>query len=246
MSALNYAACAVVALALTGTGAMAQEAPRQVAVKGIKHPQMHSYRSVWAGLDAFDKHRALAPQAAALRFRIAPHANNPAAAIDGVTLHIVGQGDAIAVPIANGQFAIERNQAAYDDRADLMFNHKRHLCTTFAEVRTPGLPSNARRLGDLRLECQVNLAIIKKEAPFHIVAAVNTLLVSIDWCNKVGIYLSVPTERLHKATLVHGARTKNVAVEELPMHTTTDRPWPDDTRLVLEYGVGVETVAGDR
>ena len=235
----------MVALAFAGTGAMAQEAPRQVAVKGIKNPQMHSYRSVWAGLDAFDKHRALAPQAAPLRFRIMPNANNPAAVIDSVTLHIVGKGDAIAVPITDGQFAIERHQAAYDDHADLMFNHKRHLFSTFAEVRTPGLPSNARRLGDLRLECQVNLAIIKKEAPFHIVAAVNTLLVSIDWCKKVGIYLSVPTERLHKATLVHGARRKHVAVRDLPMHTSTDLSWPDDTLLELEYSAVAAALPSD-
>jgi len=31
------------------------------------------------------------------------------------------------------------------------------------EVRTPGLPENVRRLGDLRLECKVMIEIAKEE-----------------------------------------------------------------------------------
>lgn len=236
MSALKYAACAVVAFAFAGTGAMAQEVPQQVDVKGIKNPQMRAYRSVWAGLDAFDEHRALAPQADAVRFRIKPYAANKDGVIDGITLHIVGKGDAIAVPIADSQFTIARNQRAYDDNADLMFNHKRYLFKTFAEVRTPGVPSNARRLGDLRLECQVNVAMVKKEAPFYIVAAANALFMTTDWCKKLGIQMSVPTEQLSKVTMVHGERKKNVALTELSMGALVDQSWPDDTLVELEYG----------
>ncbi len=222
-------------LALTAAGAMAQEPPRQVEVKGIKDPQMRSYRSVWAGLDAFDKHRALAPNADPVRFRIKPYLANKDGAIDGITLNIVGRGDPIPVQVENGQFTIARIKAAYDDKADLMFNHKRHLFKTFAEVRTPGVPPNARRLGDLRLECQVNVAIVKEEAPFYIVAAANALLVTTDWCKKVGIQLSVPSEGLSKVTLVDGDRRKEVKLEDLTMHTSTDLTWPDDSLLELEY-----------
>lgn len=235
MSAFKHVACTMVALALASPGAMALEAPRHVEVKGMKDPQMRSYRSVWAGLDAFDKHRALAPQADPVRFRIKPYPANKNGALEGITLHIVGKGNAIPVPIVDGQFMVERNQAAFDDKADLMFNHKRHLFKTFAEVRTPGVPSNARRLGDLRLECQVNVAIVKKEAPFYIVAAANTLFATSDWCKKLGIQMSLPTEQLSKVTMVHGERRKNVALAELSTGALIDLSWPDDTLVELEY-----------
>ncbi len=234
MNGVGYLCCAVV-LAVTAASASAQEPPRQVEVKGIKDPQMRSYRSVWAGLDAFDKHRALAPQADPVRFRIKPYPANKDGAIDGIALNIVGNGSAIPVPVENGQFTIARIQAAYDDKADLMFNHKRHLFKTFAEVRTPGVPANARRLGDLRLECQVNVAIVKEEAPFYIVAAANALLVTTDWCKKLGIHLSVPSERLVKVTLVDGERRKDIKLDDMTMHTSTDLSWPDDSLLELEY-----------
>ncbi len=245
MSRLKHAAFAMAALAFAGTGAMAQDAPRQVEVKAIKDPQMRSYRSVWAGLDAFDKHRALAPQADSVRFRIKPYAANKDGAIDAITLKIAGNGESIPVPIADGQFTIGRNQQAYDDNADLIFNHKRHLFKTFAEVRTPGMPSNARRLGDLRLECQVNVAMVKKEAPFYIVAAVNALFVTTDWCAKLGIQMSIPTEGLGKVTMVHGERRKNVPLGELSMGALVDQSWPDDTLVELQYGADAAAAASD-
>lgn len=233
---VKHFACAMVALAFCGSGAMAQDAPRQVEVKGLKDPQMHAYRSVWAGLDAFDKHRALAPRADPVRFRIQPYPANKAGAMDGITLHIVGKGDAIEVPIVDGQFTIALNQAAYDDKADLMFNHKRNLFKTFAEVRTPGVPSGARRLGDLRLECQVDVAIIKTEIPFHINVMLNAVFAGSNWCEKVGLYLSIPVAGLGKATLAHGARRKDFPLADISDGIKISAlEWPDDTLLELDY-----------
>ncbi len=230
-----YKACVVAALALAGTGAMAQEPPRQVEVKGIKNPQLRSYRAAVAGLDAFDKHRALAPQADPVQFVLKPNANSKTPELDGITLHIVGKGDAIAVPIENGRFTIARNQAAYDDKADLLFNHKRDLFSSHAEVRTPGVPGNVRRLGDLRLECKVNVAIIKAEIPFYMVAAINALFTTTDWCKKIGIQFSVPSKGLKKVMLVNGDRRQELAPRDLTSEPTADLAWPDDTLVEPEY-----------
>ena len=81
----------------------------------------------------------------------------------------------------------------------------------------------------------MNVAIVKDEAPFYIVAAGNAVLATTDWCKKVGVHLSVPTERLSKVTLVDGERRKEVKPEDLTMHTSTDLSWPDDSLLELEY-----------
>jgi hypothetical protein len=225
------------ALAFSGAGAMAQEPPKLVEVKGVRDPQMQAYRGAWAGLDAFDKYRHLAPQAGPLQFRVRPRSDNKNGSIQGITLAIVGKGDAIPVAIgADGLFIIERNQAAYDDKADLIFNHKRHLFTAFAEIRTPGLAANVRRVGDLRLECQVNAAIVKTEIPFYFHAMANAVFGGGDWCAKVAIYRSVPLQELRRATLVHGARRKDFALLDLRDATKIAEPeWPDDALLELEY-----------
>ena len=188
--------------------AQAQESPAVVEIKGMKDPQMRSYRAVAAGLDAFDKHHALAPKVGQLWFRIAPAPANKGASIEGITMRIVGEGEAIPVPIgADGLFVVPRNQAAHEDDADLVMNRKTGLFRTQVQVRTPGLKSNLRRLGDLRLECQATIAIVKKEAPFYIVALGNTVFLSTDWCNKEGLNWGIGTAaRLDKATLVHGER----------------------------------------
>ena len=225
------------ALALAGAGAMAQETPRLVEVKGVRDPQMQAYRSVWAGLDAFDKYHALAPKAGPLQFRIRPSTDNQGASLAGITLHIVGKADQIPVAIApDGMFTIPRNRAAYDDKADLIFNHKRYLFTAFAEIRTPGLPANMRRIGDLRLECQVNVAIVKKEIPFGIHVMANTMFGGGDWCAKIGHYRSIPVQQLRSATLVYGERRQDFPLIYLRDGIKiADAEWPDDTLLELDY-----------
>lgn len=225
--------------ALPGT-ALAQNPPKAVEIKGLKDPELRRYRSVSVGLDAFDQHRALAPQAEALRFQLVPRRAHADATTDGITLHIVGKGDPVAVPIMpDGSFTIGRDDAAFRDNADLMFNRKRNMFRSIADVRTPGLPDKVRRLGDLRLECRVNVAIIKTEIPLYIRAAITSMLLTGDWCAKMAIFMSLPPQKqLTKATLVHGERKK-----DLPLHLLdagfdsplTDAGWPDDALLELEY-----------
>ena len=220
--------------------ALAQDVPKSVEIKGLKDPELRRYRSVSAGLDAFDQHRALSPQVETLRFRLVPRRAGADAKTEGITLDIVGQGEPVPVPIAaDGSFTIARNERAFSDNADLMFNHKRNLFRSIADVRTPGLPDRVRRLGDLRLECRVNVAIVKSEVPLYIRAAITSLLLTGDWCGKIGIFLSLPhAKQLAKTTLVHGERRQDIPLHlldagfESPM---TDVTWSDDALLELEY-----------
>jgi hypothetical protein len=237
LNRLQQTVLAMAALAFSGAGALAQEPPRLVEVKGVRDPQMQAYRSAWAGLDAFDKYRHLAPQAGPLQFRVRPRADNKNGAIKGITLAIVGKGDALPVAIAaDGLFRIERNQAAYDDKADLIFNHKRQLFTAYAEVHTPGLPANVRRLGDLRLECQINVAIVKTEIPFYFHAMANGVFGGGDWCKKLGVYRSIPLQDVSRATLVHGERRKDFPLLDMrDSIKIAELEWPDDALLELEF-----------
>ena len=78
--------------------------------------------------------------------------------MDGVALEVAG--DSLAIPLKVGPdrtFTLERNPVALKENAQVMPNRKAGTMTWRADVRTPGLPPNTRRLGDLRLECEVGM-----------------------------------------------------------------------------------------
>lgn len=208
-----------------------------VPVNGMKKPEMRNYRAAWAGFEAFDKHRALAP-AASLHFRMISRNPSAAAPIDGVELKIVGDEESIPVPIAaDGKFTLPRVQAAYDSDALLVLNRKQGLLRAMPDIRTPGLPENVRRLGDLRLECQVLVAVVKEEIPFMINALINSVLLTRDWCGKEKLSIGFRAERTPKtATLVHGERRKEVQVTgEEYVAPIGDSAWPDDALIELTF-----------
>lgn len=228
----------LLAALLAGSAAQAQEPPRAVEVKGMKNPQMRSYRAIVAGLDAFDKHHALAPAVDQLRFRLEPSAANKDAPVDGITMHIVGKGDPIAVPVdAGGLYAIPRDETARRDNADLILNRKKDLFEGRVVVRSPGLASNVRRVGDLRLECHATVAIIKEEIPFLVNTFINGVFGTTNWCGNSGFEWDMRADApISAATLVSGEQRKALKVHgshvDIPVG---DRSWPDDALVELDY-----------
>ena len=110
---------AMLGLALLGGSASAQHPPGSVEVKGMKNPDMRSFRHVTVGLDTFDEYHAMAPAVGALRFKVRAKSSNKEKSIEGITLNIVGTEATIPVPIeADGGFVIERNQQAHDDKGE--------------------------------------------------------------------------------------------------------------------------------
>ncbi len=157
----------------------------EVVVDGTRRPELKSYRVMSAGLDAFDEHRKLAPTGS-LKFRLlqngAPYGEPQK--WDSVTLRLAGDELSIPLPIeADGTFTLPRSQAAYDEDADLVLNRKKSTISYYVKVLTPGLADNVRRMGDLRLQCEVTIAIGKKELNFAQRAFYNTVLLGGDWCS---------------------------------------------------------------
>ncbi len=78
----------------------------------------------------------------------------------------------LALPVgSDALFDVPRSQQAWDANAELVLRRKRNEVRVWPYVRTPGLADNQRRLGDLRLECQV------------FVALANTVFLTGDWCS---------------------------------------------------------------
>jgi hypothetical protein len=208
-----------------------------VEVTGTKNPELQRYRSMAGGLDAFDQHRSLAPNAT-LKARLSRRSDVWGARgnVDGITLRLVGNDVSIPIPIAaDGTFVLPRSQAAYDEDADLVVNQKKSTVRWFPDVRTPGVPPNARRLGDLRMECEVLMGVAKKEINFAQRAA-GTLLMGKDWCASPRVTVATPLgDYAMSAVVAHGGQRRYLPTTgyrlEAPIR---DKSLPDDALVEFE------------
>ena len=78
--------------------------------------------------------------------------------MENIQLEVSGNRFFEALQVApDHTFSLERREAALKENATVMPNRKAGTMTWRAEIRTPGLPPDTRRLGDLRLECEVGM-----------------------------------------------------------------------------------------
>lgn len=123
----------------------------------MQDPDWLPYRAMRRGLDAFARYHALAPDADA-RFVLRPQTAD--STTEGLMLRIVQGDNAILVPVmADGSFSLPPGLPHTDDNAELVLNRKKDLFRWRPWIQSPDLPRNTRRLGDLRLECQVLWAL---------------------------------------------------------------------------------------
>lgn len=216
---------------------MAMEELQSVAVSGIKNPELRSYRNMLAGLDMFESKRHLAPTADNLRFVLKPrHAGTSLA---GLSLRIAT--DDLSIPVvlaADGSFILPRDQATADGDAELMLNRSRGEFNGMPRVSSANVPPNMRRLGDVRLECQVAIAIAKKELNVLLRTAAAVALGGTDWCMSsrvsYGTYTPFASDSVtlvsgdKRTVLYTGHRMKYVV---LPL---SERNWPDDTLVEFQ------------
>jgi hypothetical protein len=240
-----------------------------VQVGAHRDPVEKSYRKIVRGMDLFEQRRNLAP-GAPLRFKLLPRTRD--ANMQGITLSIVG--DSVTIPVAvapDNTFTLERSQKALAENAVVMTNRKTRSMTWRADIRTPGLPPDTRRLGDLRLECLVGMEsdLVSNVRPFFGDIA-NFLLRAQGYCERGEVYYLFFAERpLFSVTLVAGNRREILSVDNLYAGLSrdpgiaddldycdcqvlldrtyyaplADRSWPDDTLIVLEYMDSVPAAA---
>lgn len=228
-------AMAAPAFAQDSTPPQAPPTAEKVEVSSIKDPELMPYRRMVRGLDAWEEKRALAPKAD-LRFELWTKDGKPAQA-EGLQLRIAGDTVNIALPLdANGTFVLPRSQEAFDDQADLVSNRKKAEIRWRPHVRTPGVPSNARRLGDLRLECEVGVAVRREEIPLLYRAGA---VAAGGLCRlPMTGYIYRAPKRLVSATVVSGERKARLPLvdEGKGYHAPLrDKSWDDEALVVYEF-----------
>ena len=207
--------------------------------------------AIVAGLDAFERHHRMAPAADVLRFRVERRgwASREQRQDEApLAVRLAGK-DGFVLPLAlNGalELIVPRSEEALDSDSELVLNRKRREYRVRPLVRTPGLPANVRRLGDLRLECQVMVAIGKEELGLMRTLMVNSLLLSPNWCGffnkeRDGFGFDMP-EVIAGATLREGDRSQALAFEGRSFRTAlADPDWSDDALIELTYEQPTET-----
>lgn len=242
-------------LLLCGSAAAAEEKKpvrelEPVHVNAMRNPEVRKYKVILAGLDAFDRHRRMAPAVERLQFRLRKQGKDESA--QPLAVRLAGDGG-FNMPIAidaDMRFVVPRVDAAEDAESELELNRKRRVYRTDPEIRTPGLPANHRRLGDLRLECKVTVAMAKAEIPTFWVMTINTIMLRTDWCGFFGDPEDFRWEGVSKkahfpyrsdqpllgAVLVDGNRSAKLEVKGTTFHVPIgNSTWSDDALIELMY-----------
>ena len=213
------------------------------------------------GMELFEKQRGMSPNAS-LRFKLLPRRRETD--MTSVEIDVLGSSVEFSVPVASDHtFAMPRNKQAIDENAQVTPNRKAQSMTWRTEIRTPGLPPNTRRLGDLRLECQVGMeaGLISNSSTF--VGRIATAVLDTPaYCDKKApLYLFFSDRPLFSVAMVAGQRREILAIDKLYAAASDDpglnddlpycdcevlidrtyvlplgdRSWPDDTLVEFEY-----------
>ena len=232
-----------------------------VTVRGTRDPVEKSYRKMLRGMELFERWHHLAPHAA-LRYKLLPRQSDTD--MDRIVLKVIGDSITLVVPVAaDHTFALERNQQAIDEDASVIPNRKARSMTWRTDIRTPGLPANTRRLGDLRLECKVGVEAGLLSEGMPVLAQIGALVKAFsDVCRgNVDQYLLFADRALFGVTMVAGPRRFVLSVNDLYMDMLNDptspaqlayldsqalldrtyfialgdTSWPDDTLVVFDF-----------
>lgn len=254
-------------LAGVGVSVAAQPVPAPalprvtISAQAPADPVEKSYRRMVRGMDLFERRHVLAPQAS-LRFKLLPR--RPGTDMGSVQVDLLGPTLELRVPVEpDFTFALPRNRQALVEDAVVSPNRRAMSMTWRTEIRTPGLPAHTRRLGDLRLECEVGVeaGLISNRRSF--VQGLADLVSSpVDQCQRADSrYLFFAERPLFGVTLVYGARREALPVDRLYAGASADpalaedlpycdcevlvdrsyflplgdRSWPDDTRVEFEF-----------
>ena len=232
-----------------------------IAAKANRDPVEKSYRKMVRGMDLFDAQLSLSPNGT-LRFKLLPR--KPDTDMKSIEMEVIGTTVAFAVAVLpDATFTLERNAKALAENAQVIPNRKAQTMTWRSDIRTPGLPPDTRRLGDLRLECRVGMeAGLISNSSNIIGRAVQAVLDTPAYCDrKAPLYLFFADRPMFSVALRSGSRREVLSIDKLYGNASDDPglkndlpycdcevlidrtyvlplgdlTWPDDTLVEFEY-----------
>ena len=255
---LNWLRNSFALLAIAASTTWAANDTMSIEVTALKNPVDKSYRKMVKGMDLFERDHGLAP-AASLRYRLLQR--KPGGEIEHAPLQILGRSFSQRIAVAEDRtFVLPRERKALDEDAVVQSERRAETMTWRADIHTPGLPSNVRRLGDLRLECEVGMEA-GLVSQYSVVDRIFDFFENgRDYCaGPAQKYLFFAERPLFSVTLKSGDRRETLPIQKLYAATINgrrselkhcdcealldrayvlplgDKSWPNDARVELEY-----------
>ena len=232
-----------------------------IATKANRDPVEKSNRKMVRGMDLFTAERSLSPNGV-LRFKLLPR--KPDTDMKSIEMEVIGSTVAFPVEVSSDStFTLERNAKAFDENATVIPNRKFQTMTWRSDIRTPGLPPNTRRRGDLRLECRVGMEAGLISNSSNIIGRLTQAVLDTPaYCDrKAPLYLFFADRPLFSVTMVSSNRREVLSIDKLYASASDDpnlksdlpycdcevlvdrtyvlplgdKSWPDDTSVEFEY-----------
>lgn len=233
---LGLCCAAVQAYADTGQAVepSAPDAAASVNVKGIRDPDWKPYSAMLKGVKRFAEKHALAP-GAELRFILEPRRAD--VDMHAITLRLESDEAGMAIPLGERNiFSLPVEQGPLYEKAELTVNRKAGSVRWIPYVRSAAASDTLRRLGDLRLACEVHWAIDKDTLPFAMRTAMSALGGPCNFVSQKGTYSFAEGRRITAATISFEGKSAPV-----PFSGTSFTPplreqdWSDDSVLELTF-----------
>ena len=255
------------ALATACLTAAAQTTPTQalpsvtIVAKANRDPVEKSYRKMVRGMDLFDAQLSLSPNGV-LRFKLLPR--KPDTDMKSIEMEVIGTTVAFVVAVLpDATFTLDRSVKALDENAQVIPNSKAQTMTWRSDIRTPGLPPDTRRLGDLRLECRVGMEAGLISNSSNVIGRITQAVLDTPaYCDrKAPLYLFFADRAIFSVALASGSRREVLSIDKLYGNASDDPglkndlpycdcevlidptyvlplgdlTWPDDTLVEFEY-----------
>ncbi|MDL2356863.1 MAG: hypothetical protein QFF03_16550 [Pseudomonadota bacterium] len=238
--------------------ASAETAVQVVEVAGLRDVDEKRYRKIFKGMEVFEENHQLAP-AASLRFRLYPRSKN--ASFAGLRVNLSRDGTNMPIALDDDHsFRLPKSADMAKDDALVTTNKKLGTYAWRVDIRTPGLPPNTRRLGDLRLECKVDMKGAELRQMIRDPSIMALVAVSDPCTFRTFTNPFFADRPVFNVTLVSGTRRESIASDWLYGNSTrvmpdamyelvdwrytrdrqyippiADSNWPDDTLLEFDY-----------
>lgn len=212
----------------------AQAMEPSVTVKGIRDPDWKPYSAMLKGVKRFEEKHGLAP-GAQLRFILEPRSTD--VDMHAIALRLESDEAGMQIPLGERNiFTLPVEQGPLYEKAELTVNRKAGSVRWIPYVRSAAASDTIRRLGDLRLACEVHWAIDKDTLPFAMRTAMGALGGPCNFVSQKGTYSFSEPRRITAATISYNDRSASV-----PFSGTSFTPplreqdWSDDSTIELVF-----------
>lgn len=211
-----------------------QDETASVNVKGIRDPDWKPYSAMLKGVKRFEEKHGLAP-GAQLRFILEPRRAD--VDMHAIALRLESDDAAMAIPMGERNiFTLPVEQGPLYEKAELTVNRKAGSVRWIPYVRSAAASDTLRRLGDLRLACEVHWAIDKDTLPFAMRTAMGALGGPCNFVSQKGTYSFSEPRRITAATISYNGKSAPVPFSGSSFTPPLrEQDWSDDSVVELTF-----------